>query len=163
MTTGMTTVPTAIRTDGALPAAFEGLQCCAALCYHDLVSAVQPRFVILLLLVALVSRGSFHVHLCFDGSEPMVSMHATDHVTHHAEISGSLPHEDVDVFIGASALPRVDDAGVQLPVLLAAVALIALLLIPRPGVPPVGGPLLPSPAPLRSRPPSRGPPSPASH
>lgn len=121
---------------------------------------VKPRLLILLLLVALASRGSFHLHLCFDGGEPSVSMHAADHLTHHAELSGTLPHEDADVVISGSALPRLDDSGVHLPVLLAAALVIGLLLLPGPGVLPVGSLLLPPPAPSRYRPPSRGPPSP---
>jgi len=121
------------------------------------VPSVRPPSLILLLLLALVFRGGLHLHLCFDGSEPPVSVHAADHVTHHAEVS-DLSHEDADVFLGGSAPPRMDDPGVQAPALLAAFLVVVLLLLPGSAPRPSGRWFLPSPAPLRSRPPCRGPP-----
>lgn len=125
--------------------------------------AVKPHLLILLLFVALATRGGWHLHLCFDGSEPAVSLHAADHVTHHAGMSGMPSHEDADVFISGSALPRLDDSVVHLPVLLATLLLVSLLLLPQAGARPVGRLPLPALTPPRSRPPTRGPPPALSH
>jgi hypothetical protein len=66
----------------------------------------KPALLIALLCgVLLLTRlGGTHLHLCFDGSEPPISLHVADAGDHHP--GESAPHADQDVALGADLLVK---------------------------------------------------------
>ncbi len=86
------------------------------------------------LLLAVLAFGfgrltGAHLHLCFDGSEPPLTLHAGDsaHVDHHA---GETHHEDMDVEPLGDLLAKSAQV-LMLAVLSATILLLALLAPPR--------------------------------
>lgn len=129
--------------------------------------AFTPRLLIALLCVAvlLLRVGGAHLHLCFDGSEPPVSMHLGDSGVHHADDAGNDGpaadgHADRDVGIGADALLKKPSGSVEIPVLAILCGLLLIYLARRRDALPV---FIPAPklSPVRThlRPPLRGPPA----
>ena len=53
----------------------------------------------MLLCVTLLSFRTFadHLHFCFDGTEPLMSVHGDDGEVHHADAAFDVAHHDVDV------------------------------------------------------------------
>ncbi|MEJ0087375.1 MAG: hypothetical protein WDO72_17010 [Pseudomonadota bacterium] len=103
--------------------------------------------------------GGTHLHLCFDGSEAPVSLHATDSGVHHGEAVASLPHSDQDISVGVEALVKKSSAALDLLALTFAFSLLLFFLPRSRHLPPdfLSPPRL-SPARIRLRPPLRGPP-----
>ena len=65
--------------------------------------------VLLLLAFVIVPIGGTHLHLCFDGQEPPLSLHMEDGETHHAEEQATAPHDDVDLsLVGELAAKKFD-------------------------------------------------------
>lgn len=123
------------------------------------------RSKIALLLIALaavvvpVRTTLTHLHLCFDGQAPAVSLHVQEPATHH-ELDGSADgHNDLDVALSEAMPAKKPVASPDLsPTILGAWLLTALL--PQQ---PYSGPRIDfvsaSPRPVFDlRPPSRGPP-----
>lgn len=91
------------------------------------------RYRIALTLIACVAFLSLrlvgdHLHFCFDGSEPLVSVHGDDGEIHHAEVGLDAPHDDVNVDLMSAVLKGASDALLPL-VLLASLFLLILLLV----------------------------------
>lgn len=97
-----------------------------------------------------------HLHFCFDGSEPLVSIHGDDGDTHHMEAGLAAPHQDVDVDLMSAVFKGASDVLVPL-VLLAA---LFLLIVPLRQLRRIefASILLPDSRFLHLRPPVRGPP-----
>jgi hypothetical protein len=116
---------------------------------------------IVLLCVAVVALriGGTHLHLCFDGSEPPLSLHLADSGQHHAGGAATAPHTDQDVSIGSEALVKKTSAGLDFAALAFAFTLL-LFFLPRvrSPLPAFFVPPRLSPARARLRPPLRGPP-----
>jgi len=117
------------------------------------------QLVLLCAAVVVLRIGGTHLHLCFDGSEPPVSLHLSDSGVHHGDEAAPSPHADQDVSIGAEALVKKYSAAFDLAALAFVFALL-LFFLPR-----VRNPLPdffatahPAFARLRLRPPLRGPP-----
>lgn len=120
----------------------------------------SPWFIALLCLALVVVRANgAHLHLCFDGTEPPVSLHMADAGQHHENSGTGETHQDADVPVAGDALAKIFKLKLgDLPlILLAAAILLSLLLSPdrpialrRIGIAPLT---------LRGlRPPLRGPP-----
>jgi hypothetical protein len=95
----------------------------------------RPWIVVLTLLAFVFARlAGAHLHLCFDGSEPPLTVHMADsgEIGHHA--GAAQTHEDVDVDpiddVVAKSAVKVD-----LPVLAFMLAGIVLLLTPLRSLP----------------------------
>lgn len=124
-----------------------------------MLSTLRPWLLTLACAALLLVRvGGFHLHLCFDGGEPPVSLHATDGGIHHSGPEAAATHHDIELSLAADALNKLDKLRVNLPVLLlAAVLLLGLQFVRGPAprryvfrfVPALAGLL---------RPPLRGPP-----
>jgi hypothetical protein len=92
---------------------------------------VRHRWIVLLTLLAFVFArlAGAHLHLCFDGSEPPLSVHMADsgEIGHHA--GATQTHEDVDVDpiddVVAKSAVKIDPT--LLAFLLAGVALLLTL------------------------------------
>ncbi len=69
--------------------------------------------------------GGAHLHYCFDGLEPPVSLHIDGHAgSHHMDSGVSAGgHEDVDVSVGVDALVK------KVPTLLDLLGLIGALVV----------------------------------
>jgi hypothetical protein len=97
-----------------------------------------------------------HLHFCFDGSEPLVAVHADDGDIHHAETGVSAPHEDVNVDLVSAVFKGASDVLVPLTLLgallLFFLPLVRLRRIEFPSL------LLPDSRYRHLRPPLRGPP-----
>lgn len=115
--------------------------------------------VLLCAVIVVLRVGGAHLHLCFDGSEPPVSLHTTDSGVHHGDAAASVPHSDQDISLGAEALVKKSSAALDLAALTFAFALL-LFLLPRSRhlLPDFLAPPRRSPARHRLRPPLRGPP-----
>ena len=85
-----------------------------------------------------VRPGGAHMHLCFDGGEPPASLRVTDS-GHHADHHDGATHDDRDVWLIGDALTQSGKLDMDLPWLLAAVWLMALLFA-RPGLVPADAP-----------------------
>jgi hypothetical protein len=86
--------------------------------------------VILLLCAALLSTRTLgdHLHFCFDGQEPLVSLHGVDGEMHHLQVSGSKGHNDRDYdLIPATAKSQLQDVRDALPTLFLVASIFALL------------------------------------
>jgi hypothetical protein len=125
-----------------------------------------PRFLIALLCIAvLILRvGGAHLHLCFDGSEPPMSMHLGDSGVHHADettdyASVADEHADRDVLIGADALVKKPSGSFEIPLLAVLFGLLLFYVVRRRDVlPDFSPPAQLSPVRAHLRPPLRGPP-----
>src|SRR5690349_13843461 len=65
------------------------------------------RTLLILLCIGLVIMrvGGAHLHYCFDGSEPPVTLHVESHGAHHSDPGVSASgHADMDVALGVDAL-----------------------------------------------------------
>jgi hypothetical protein len=114
-------------------------------------------FVLALLAFAFGRLTGAHLHLCFDGTEPPLTLHTADsaHVDHHA---GETHHEDLDVEPIGDLLAKSAQL-VMLAVFAAAVLLLALLAPPwRLAVADRESLRPPHPPPRFLRPPLRAPP-----
>jgi hypothetical protein len=67
-----------------------------------------------------------HLHFCFDGGEPYVSVHGDDGDSHHSDAGISAPHQDVDVDLMSAVFKGASD--VLLP--LALLGALFLLIVP---------------------------------
>lgn len=123
----------------------------------------RPRYrlsVILLLCTALLAVRTVgdHLHLCFDGTEPAVTLHGPDSDFGHELPSAAGGHNDVDVDVVHASLAK---STVEQP------ALLGLTPVALPLPPSVttkrwtfpADELLPTSLPRYFRPPLRGPPS----
>lgn len=119
----------------------------------------SPWLLTLLLVMLLVVRvGGAHLHLCFDGGEPPISLHLMDHGLHHGAPGMDAGHQDADVAVADDALAKFAKLGLDLPVLLLAALLVwSLLQAPRQPAPGYRNPVFFSAA-HSLRPPLRGPP-----
>jgi hypothetical protein len=128
---------------------------------------LTPRFLIALLCVAVIVLriGGAHLHLCFDGGEPPISMHLGDSGVHHADEAASHEsagdgHADRDVGIGADALVKKPSGSLEIPVLAVLFGLLLSYVVRRRDVlPDFTPPLQLSPVRAHLRPPLRGPPT----
>lgn len=125
-------------------------------------------WIVVLFIVAFLSTRlmGMHLHLCFDGTEPPLSLQSQtneiadtlDDVT-RADLQSAGPVlQDVDIDLIGSALGKLVKAGFDLPVLLVAFSLLFLArspVVPQPR--PGAVPLVRSSRP-RIRPPLRAPP-----
>jgi hypothetical protein len=85
----------------------------------------------LLCAVLLASRiAGAHFHLCFDGSEPPVSLHVVDSATVHSGEHDGISHDDQDVSVGGEYLAKKQGAGSDLAILALALAFL-LCFLPR--------------------------------
>jgi hypothetical protein len=127
----------------------------------------RSRLVLALLCAAFVALrvAGAHLHLCFDGSEPPVSLHVADAGAHHAAdddhahvaepVSG---HVDRDVVMNGDFVAKKPAGDLLLPFLILAFALALYTLAPRLGPIPDYRSPVPLPSRARLRPPLRGPP-----
>ena len=119
------------------------------------------KLLTVLVCVAVVALriGGSHLHLCFDGGEPPLSLHLADSGQHHGDEAATAPHSDQDVSIGSEALVKKSSAVLDLAALAFAFALL-LFFLPRvrDPLPAFFAPPRLSPARTRLRPPLRGPP-----
>jgi hypothetical protein len=77
-------------------------------------------------LALLAQALGTHVHLCLDGSEPPMSVHASvagDHADHH----GDEPHQDIDLMWAAESVVKSPHALPIMPPVLLAVVWVCLL------------------------------------
>lgn len=87
----------------------------------------RPWLLTLACVALLFARlGGAHVHLCLDGSEPPASLHVTDS-GHHADHHDGQAHDDRDVWLVGDALTKSGKWSLDLPLLLAALWLVAVL------------------------------------
>lgn len=116
---------------------------------------------LLCITIFLMRVGGAHLHLCFDGGEPPVSVHlSADTGADQPHAGVGQGHHDQDVSLSGEALAKKLDGALQLPILL--VVAFVLFLLCRP----VGGIVVPRdrtaqfhPLPVfRIRPPLRAPP-----
>lgn len=95
----------------------------------------------LCLAVIVMRVGGSHLHLCFDGSEPPVTLHVTDVGDHHADghhsseahaatLLADFAHEDQDVGVGSDLVSKKFSGDLDLA-LLALVCALLLFLIAR--------------------------------
>lgn len=95
-------------------------------------STTRTLLILLCTGIVMLRVGGAHLHYCFDGSEPPVTLHIDGHVgSHHMKGGVSAGgHEDMDVSVGVDALVK------KVPTLLDLLGLIAALafflhLLPR--------------------------------
>ena len=120
-----------------------------------------PRSRVVLVLLACVAFVTVrllcdHLHFCFDGGEPFVSVHGDDGDIHHAGAGISSPHEDVDVDLMSAVFKSASDTLMPLALLSA----LLLLILPQVRLRRIEFPslLLPDSRFQHLRPPLRGPP-----
>ena len=96
-------------------------------CYASLMSA-RAYIMALLLVMAfiVVPIGGAHLHLCFDGQEPAVSMHVSDGEAHHSRAQISQSHEDMDLSAVGEVAAKKFERNLDLAALLA-VTIVLLL------------------------------------
>jgi len=120
-------------------------------------------FVAAMCLSLLILRvGGMHLHFCFDGSEPPVSLHLPDSGVHHVdEHAAGETHSDRDVPVANDALVKKSNT-FDVTLALFAFALLLFLVAPVSRLRPISreSALVPD-DPSRLRPPLRGPPLPA--
>ena len=115
----------------------------------------------LLCIAILVMRvGGAHLHLCFDGSEPPVSVHVSvDAGIDDSHVGVGKAHYDQDVSLSGELLAKKVDGALQLPMLLAVAVLLFLVPFVRVPFVPRDRTALIHPIPIfRIRPPLRAPP-----
>lgn len=88
------------------------------------------RWLVMMLCVILISArvGGAHLHLCFDGQEPPVSMHLADETFDHHQPTYTAAHHDEDISLVADAVAKSTKSKIDLPPALL-VALVLLLLL----------------------------------
>ena len=112
---------------------------------------------VLLLCVALLSFRTLadHLHFCFDGTEPLMSIHGDDGEIHHVGAVFDVAHDDLDLDL-MSALFK---SGVNLlPIALLGALLVLLLPLTRVQWSAFPASLIPDSRFRFLRPPMRGPP-----
>lgn len=119
------------------------------------------RYRLLVTLIACIAFLSLrlvgdHLHFCFDGSEPLVSVHGDDGDMHHAELGIDAPHQDVNVDLMSAVLKGTAD--VLLPLALLSALLLFLMPLVRAQRIGFASVLLPDSRFHFLRPPLRGPP-----
>ncbi len=119
------------------------------------------RFRLLVTLIACFAFLSLrlvgdHLHFCFDGTEPLVSVHGDDGEVHHAELGLAAPHEDLNVDLMSAVFKGASD--VLVPLALISVLLLLFLPFGRPARIEFPALLLPDSRFHHLRPPLRGPP-----
>ncbi len=72
-----------------------------------------------------------HLHFCFDGSEPPVSVHGDDGDVHHADLGMASPHDDADVDLMIAVFKGTADAVLPLALLGALLLILPLVRIRR--------------------------------
>ncbi len=93
-------------------------------------NTVQRWLVAMLCIVLLSARvGGAHLHLCFDGLEPPVSMHLADEPFDHHEPSYTMTHHDEDISLIADAIAKSAKPKIDVPPMLLAALLILLLVV----------------------------------
>lgn len=112
------------------------------------------------MLVGLRIAGT-HLHLCYDGSEPPVSLHVADSGSHHGEAHAEPAdsHVDRDVAMTGDYVAKKPAGDLLLPFLVLVFAFALLAPTRTRGLLPEYRSLLPLPARAHLRPPSRGPPA----
>jgi hypothetical protein len=113
---------------------------------------------IVLLTVLAVRAGDTHMHLCFDGQEPPITIHSADASVHNDEDHDGKGHSDQDVepFVAVSAKCHHHDGDAAPPIHVAA----SVFVPPSDGqTAPATDPALPTDPPFHLRPPPRGPPA----
>jgi hypothetical protein len=96
----------------------------------------RPQFKALLILlcigIVMMRVGGAHLHYCFDGNEPPVSLHTDGHAGgHHLGVgNSSAGHEDVDVNVAVDILVKKISTLLDLLGLVAALAFV-LHFLPR--------------------------------
>jgi hypothetical protein len=92
---------------------------------------IRVLLILLCLGIIMMRVGGAHLHYCFDGTEPPVSLHIdTQAGGHHKDGSvGSAQHEDVDISVGGDAL--IKKAPNLLDLLGLLIVLTFALLLPR--------------------------------
>lgn len=119
----------------------------------------HPLALVLLCAMFLAVRvGGSHLHLCYDGAEPLASLHLVDDGLHHGAPDADAGHQDADVPVAAEGLVKAAKLDFDLPLLLLTSLLLWSWL--RPTQQPAPGYRNP-PAPAAGRylrPPLRGPP-----
>jgi hypothetical protein len=119
-----------------------------------------PGWFWLVILAVLFTRlAGIHLHFCFDGQEPQATMHTSDGAIHNDAEHLDSEHTDQDVDLLDALFAKLGDRSFNLPLLFA----VALILLPPLGVVcrhwlRAASDPAPDLAPLRLRPPLRGPP-----
>src|SRR5262249_3866514 len=101
-----------------------------------------------------------HLHLCFDGNEPLSSIHLVDDGNADLHLGANSPHADLDVSLVGNVLVKQDTVGADLlPILLAAVIALVLLQRPAAWLPYAHRNVSTPSSAFELRPPPRGPPA----
>jgi len=124
--------------------------------------SAKTSLLMLLCAALLLMRSGAHLHLCFDGGEPPVTVHIDDYGQHHTDAGVDAVHQDADVLLAGSAMTRSDNTGVDIVQVFLVAALLlwsftrtfnrfgrvfrrsVVHLLPRYSSPPLRGPPLPS-------------------
>src|SRR5690242_12528275 len=96
--------------------------------------ASHTRWIWLLCLVLLAVRmGGAHLHLCFDGMEPPLAVHAGDivehgdeHASQHHDENANKQHADVDLNLVDNGIAKTIKQIAAMPILLAALIVLCL-------------------------------------
>jgi hypothetical protein len=118
-------------------------------------------FVILLCTIFLVIQSTdAHVHLCFDGQEPAVSIHieSSTELTQHLTKVG-LDHHDLDIDLGVNSITKLPKVDLPILALLFAALFIAFNLLGKPPLAQSRSTRFRYQSPSHFRPPLRGPPA----
>ncbi len=129
-------------------------------CYSPPMGPVR-RFRYVATLIACIAFLSLrlvgdHLHFCFDGSEPLVSVHGDDGAVHHADMGMAASHDDVNVDLMSAVFKGASD--LLVPVALMGALLLFLLPLVRMRRIEFSRLLLPDSRYHHLRPPLRGPP-----
>lgn len=119
------------------------------------------RWLIAMLCIVLLSArvGGAHLHLCFDGLEPPVSMHLADEPLDHHGPSFTITHHDEDISLVADAIAKSAKPKFDIPPMLLAALLLLLLVVRKIRTPSIRRRTLQiAAAPTYLLPPLRGPP-----
>ena len=92
----------------------------------------HARITLALLCAVLIAAriGGAHLHVCFDGSEPPVSLHLVEASQHHEQDPSGFTHVDQDMSLGGEYLGKKPAPGSDLALLAIACALF-LFFLPR--------------------------------
>ena len=100
---------------------------------------MHPSRPLLRIWIALISLAVMampvsgaHLHLCFDGGEPPATFHAVEDGSAHDAPALNGTHDDKDVSLEGVALAKKQDRGLDLPIALAAVALVIRMPVTTP-------------------------------
>jgi hypothetical protein len=118
-------------------------------------------FVILLCTIFLVIQSTdAHVHLCFDGQEPAVSIHIENRteLTQHLTKVG-LDHHDLDIDLGVNSISKLPKVDLPVLALLFSALFIAFNLQGKPPIARSRSTRFRYQSPSHFRPPLRGPPA----